>query len=386
MSDFKYLCKAKYGKVSHGMELVNLTVFARNGDRAPDDIEESGWKKRMCVKCNKTECTLKHCTENMLTVKGYKQGHDLAAFIKQEYYPRFHKKNTGYINDRNNLLFPRNTHLDLETVLSVSPEIDIGGYYYKKSKNHVFLKSILHALEYSNAKMSSIKPLGSRPECEDLRSTFFSKKDTEKLGPSVAFKRIIGSLCNDVPINCNKFDCDLIKIEDYLVQEKMNIEDSLAKMGEDFIASAIGFAEISKFILENSTKHDMAIVSVDAETILDLLAGLNIRNTDLVPYGSAVFVELWRDPAGNQFYSINYNGQQMKFGLFKEEFVQKEEFEKFLGMFSKRADKIRKVCEYKAPDFDKDSLMYAKIAEMKKIFTPLVTTLYRKGILAKEIQ
>lgn len=378
MDMFKSLCKPDYGSVKHNMELVNLTVFIRNGDRAPTYGENHGWHKRMCIKCKNIGCMLKHCANDMLTVRGYKQGHDVAAFIKQEYYPRFESKSTEYRLDRNKLIFSRSNYAS-----DISPQISINGYYYKTNKSNVFLTSITDMLEYSSLKLHPIKEIGCEDSCLSLRNSFFSKNDSERLSPSSEFDRIIGSLCNDAPIECGRFGCDLMKMEEYMVQEKQNFEDNLTRMREDIIASFIGFSPLSKFMLEIMPKSDINIVSVTGETIITLLAGLNTQNADLIPYAGAVFIELWKDKTGKEFYSVNYNGKRMKFGLFKEEYVAKKEFEKFLKMFAKNSNKIHKICNYSAKRTSEEHLLAMKKEKIRELSDPLIKELHKRRVLIK---
>lgn len=440
MNDFISLCGSKYGKISVNMSLQKLIVFTRNGDRSPENGKNKGWSKRMCIRCKGSRCSLVHCKNGMLTVKGYKQGHDLAGFIKKEYYPKFTNKNINYVKDRNhpfyktnNLLEKKNEDSNEEKVLieSMTPEllnnvsiytsdasdfinksenfvksfakehnfenfeykdqtdenitadINIHGYYYKNSKNQVYLKSIIEALEYKDIKMKSIPNLGCRAECLDLRNSIFSKNDSEKLVSGGEFDRIIGSLCNEAPIECGKFNCDLMKMEEYITQEKMTFEDNLAKMHEDIISTTVDFAEISKFIIDILLNEDISIVSVTGETIISLLGGLNTNNSELVPYGGTVFIELWKDKKDNEFYSVFYNGKRMKIGFFREHFVEKSQFVRFLKMFTKHSDNITKICKIKSSLMSKDELLNYKKEKLKDLFEPLVQKLHDKRLLVK---
>jgi len=411
MSDFSFLCGSDYGHPSHGMdlasltvpstaasgpmnfsglitsstpspmELVSLLVFARNGDRSPEKGRNKGWRKNMCVKCSKGTCQLTQCGNGMLTVKGYKQGHDLAGFIKKEYYPRFNKK-ISYGKSQGHPL-PRE---ESESMADIS----VHGYYYKSKKNHVFIKSIVGALDYSNVRLKPIEDLGCPSECLDLRNALFSKNDSEKLISGGEFDRIVGSLCNEIPVECGKFSCDLADMEEYLTQEKMNFEDNLVKMAEDIVPTAVSFGGVSEFILGVLPNREISIVSVTAETIITLLAGLNTDNSRLVPYAGAVFIELWRTSEGKELYSVVYNGKRENVGLFKEKFVEKREFEKFLKMFVKHRRDVNEICRFKPKVESIDELMAVKdeILELKKervrgVFSPLIRKLHEKRVLVK---
>lgn len=393
MSAFSFLCSSKYGHPSHNLELVSLVVFARNGDRTPEKGKNKGWRKNMCVGCLGSTCQLIQCKNGMLTVKGYKQGHDLAGFIKKEYYPRFNKK-VSYGKNRSHpfydYLVPKGDELMDGTSDDIHADIAVHGYYYKAKKNYVFLKSVLGALDYSSLRLKAIDDLGCPRECLDLRNALFSKNDSEKLVAGGEFDRIIGSLCNEVPIECGKFGCDLMEMEEYLTQEKMNFEDNLVKMSEDIVPTAVSFRLLSEFILGVLPNRDISIVSVTAETIVTLLAGLNTDNSKLVPYAGAVFIELWRNKQGEEFYSVTYNGKRMKVGLFRENFVEKKEFEKFLRMFVKHSKQVSEICNFK-PKAErnedqaalKEDLLALKKEKVREVFSPLIKRLHEKRILVK---
>lgn len=419
MADFKFLCKSEYEKPALKLDLLKLIVFIRNGDRSPDKGKNDGWKKKMCINCRSKECSLVHCKNGMLTVKGYKQGYDLGSFIKSEYYPRFYKKNIEYINNRDHVLFdydkktdddhiglPKTSNANKNMTENLktgnekvyfdldhyrksqsnkpqSPDIKINGYYYNTKKSYVFLKSVLDSLDYSDLKTRKIDSLECSSQCLDLRNSLFSKNDSERLVSGAEFDKIITSFCNDVPIDCSKFECDLMKMNDYLVQEKLNFEDNLAKMKEDIVSVAIDFGNLSQFLLSIMKNEDISIVSATSETIISLLVGLNTQNDDLIPYAGAVFIELLRDKTGNEFYSVVYNKKRMEFGMFKEKYVEKKEFERFLNMFALNSNKITEICKYSMKSFDKNELLEFKKQKLKDIFDPLVQKLHEKRLLIK---
>lgn len=402
MADFKFLCKSEYEKPPLNLDLLKLIVFVRNGDRSPEKGENNGWKKKMCLNCKSKECSLVHCNNGMLTVKGYKQGYDLGTFIKREYYPKFYKKDVKYINNRNHVFFDygknavrgrsiisnkENHRIENNKTNSgrddLQPDIKVNAYYYNTKKNYVFLRSILDSLDYSEAKVKKINRLECSPKCLDLRNALFSKNDSERLVSGVEFDKVITSFCNDVPIDCSRFECDLMKMNDYLVQEKLNFEDSLAKMKEDIVSVAIDFGNLSQFILDILGNEDISIVSATSETLITLLAGLNTQNNDLIPYAGAVFIELLRDKVGNEFYSVVYNKKRMEFGMFKEKYVEKNEFERFLKMFATNSKKITEICKHNIKSFDKNGLLEFKKQKLKNMFDPLIQKLHEKRLLIK---
>ncbi|ELA42722.1 uncharacterized protein VICG_00037 [Vittaforma corneae ATCC 50505] len=415
MNDFNFLCNPKYGEVTENMSLERLIVFARNGDRSPEQGRNKGWSKRICIKCRRTRCFLVHCEHGMLTVKGYKQGHDLAGFIKKEYYPRFSYKNISYVRRRkhpfhdyiqkrtfnntdynqiiNNVNMGENIDgSDMKSAVSnnvdsstgsIFADVKIQGYFYKNNRNYVFLRSITEALEYSSLTLHPVSNLGCKKECLDVRNSLFSKNDTKELISGGEFDRIIGSLCNEVPIECSRFDCDLMKMEDYMTQMRMNFEDNLAKMKEDITSTAVDFGELSQFILSILTNNDISIVSVTGETLVTLLAGLNTKNSKLVPYASAVFIELWKDKKGKEFYGVKYNGKRMKIGLFKEDFVEKDQFVKFLKMFAKHNSRIAEICKINIKSMNKDELLSLKRERVRKMLDPLIKKLHERRLLMK---
>lgn len=413
MSDFNFLCGSKYEEVGESMSLERLVVFARNGDRSPEQGQNKGWNKRMCIKCRRTRCSLVHCENGMLTVKGYKQGHDLAGFIKKEYYPRLSHRNINYVtrkrhpfhdyiqkgnprNIGNNEINNRNIDREMgygdtkgipdntsTGTRGIFADVKIHGYFYKSSKNYVFLRSIIEALEYSSLSLHPTEDLGCRKECRDLRNALFSKNDSEKLISGGEFDRIVGSLCNEVPIECGMFSCDLMRMEDYMTQKRMDFEDNLAKMKEDIVSTAVDFGELSQFILDVLPNNDISIVSVTGETLITLLAGLNTKNSKLAPYASAVFIELWKDRKGREYYGVSYNGKRMKIGLFKENFVEKDQFLKFLKMFAKHNKKIAEICKTNIRSMNKDELLDLKKERVKKMLDPLIKKLHERRLLIK---
>ncbi len=409
MSNFKNLCSSSYGKVSSGMSLQNLTVFFRNGDRSPEDGKNLAWQKRMCINCDGSKCSLSHCRNGMLTVKGYKQGHDLSAFIKQEYYSKFNDKKIEIINNiranknlktgsssietlENTSVLPLhdNVHGAMfsstikHSLEDLSPDIRINGYYYSNNRSYAFLKSVVESLEYSDLELQKIRSLNVKKSCIDLKNSIFQKTDSDRITPGGEFDRILTSLCTDVPIDCEKFDCDLMKMEDYLVHTMQSFEDDISKMREEFLSVAVDFAPLSKFVLEKiSGKADINLVSVTSETILTLLAGLNTNNQELVQYSGAVFLELWKDKAGTEFYGLRYNNKQMEFGLYKEKYVKKSEFMKFLDMFASNDRKIEKICRFKVYSTKKADMIAHKKKELLKLLDPLIEKLHAKRLLIK---
>lgn len=416
MSNFKNLCGSKYGKISNEMSLQSLSVFFRNGDRAPEDGRNIAWGKRMCINCDGSKCSLSHCRNGMLTIKGYKQGHDLAAFIKQEYYPKFHDKKIDIVNNKNSLtgilnsqIIPAAHNLDLPSLETSkthnihdnihgaiftsdfkhileepTPDIKVKGFYYSNNRSYAFLKSVVESIEYSSLDLQRIKSLNANKFCRDLRNSLFQKPGFDKLTPNGEFDRIVTSLCTDVPIDCEKFECDLMKMEAYLVQTMQSFEDDISKMREDFLSVAVDFAPLSTFlasVLKSSS--DINLVSVTSETIISLLAGLNTSNQKLVQYGGAVFLELWKDKTGKEFFSVRYNDKHMEFGLFKEKFIEKTEFLKFLEMFSSYEKRIEKICKYKLYSTKRSEKLDHKKEELIKLFDPLMKKLHDRRILIK---
>lgn len=444
MEDFKSLCSASYGKVGTDLELVQLTVFARNGDRSPEMGRNRAWSKRVCVKCPKNHCSMVPCRNGMLTIKGYHQGHALARFIKDEYYPKFSKRlrnkteYTDILPDHRRIFWSdsrqttsrsgniaENREKDSNTpspaqkplvtshaqqsqkagqglgtpfghstglmnivamgnILESDARVSIRGYFYRESKHRVFLKSILETLEYSDLSLRKIDSLSCPEECKDLRNILFFKRDSDDLYTSQQFDKIISSLCTDVPINCEKFGCDLEKMESVLVQEKLNFEDNLARMREDIASVSVDFGSMADFLLRViSEPYDISLVSVSGKTIVSLLAGLNTSNQKLAPYGASVFIELWKNKNSEEFYSVLYDGTRMKFGLFKEEFVRKSEFQKFLKMFAKHKDQIQGICHESIGGMSSDQLLDAKKEKIKHVLKPIVERLRKNRILSK---
>lgn len=364
----------------------------------------------MCVRCRNANCSLVRCRNSQLTIKGYRQGHDLGGFIKTEYYPKFYQKNISYIEKQRRhpnykdspgqgFFFsengtplkiesdpPKNSYTKNETRGEdgkISADIKIHGYYYKSSKNRIFLKSITDVLEYAKLDVSPITELGCKKECLDLRNSLFFKEDSKRLKTESDFDRLVGSLCNEVPIECSKFNCDLMKMEEYMTQERMTFEDNIARMREDIVSTAISFGALSQFILDLIKKPDMSIVSVTGETILTLLSGLNTQNTELVPYAGAVFIELWIDQNGKEFFSVRYNGRRMSFGLYKEQYVEKEQFLKFLKMYAKHEKSVSQICKLNTRSMSREDLLGFKREKLMSEFDPLIRRLHERRILMK---
>lgn len=364
MNDFKSLCSAEYGSVNMDLELVNLTVFVRNGERAPKNTRRNPWNSRMCIKCPANMCTMAPCNTEMLTVKGYHQGHLLANFIKDQYYSKFavkkssetkdiktnekkivlydHKPKRNFVNSfrkeeiaqspfltENALEFgisnlgEINRLIAMSNVLAPEYKPSIQGYFYQENKHHAFLKSIIETLPFSHLSLKKIDSLSCSKDCKDLRNSLYQGPDPKGSLPSAQFDIILSSLCTDVPIDCQKFDCDLEKMETLLLQEKLDFEDNLAKMREEITAISVDFAKMASFLYKlTESTNNINIVSVDSQSIVTLLAGLNTTNDKLIPYGSGVFIELWRNKKQEEFYSVLYNSKRMKFGLYKENFIK----------------------------------------------------------------
>lgn len=552
MHDFKALCNPNYGNVNLDMKLEKLIVFVRNGERSPNKGSNKEWKKRSCIKCTKTKCEMVSCKKGMLTIKGYNQGHNLATFIKTNYYPKFEKlkdqtffsnkskKNenrllgdslsshmkdshkddskihtgndydpdgilkslklidnshnnasSNLINDvsgvqslilskrsaqnevlrdkrsgsghsgpygafYNALSFPDegrpfsaelrpmfNSNKEDNINQSRAPDImnmnanasqmeiaknieeskselstknkpknsissyikndekmidslnslslfnkhnkpSIKGYFYNDDRSYVFLNSILETLDYSKLKTTTINSLLCPDECEDLRNHLFKEKGELDVYKSEEFDAIMTSLCTDVPIDCEKYECDLEKMLSVLTDKYLDAEDNWAKLRENFLAVSVDFTNVSKFLLNalgNDT--DISIVSVGNHEILSLLAGLNTKNEKQVSYGSAIFIELWKNKKNENYYSVVYNGERMGIGLFKEKFLKEEEFEKYLKMFVKQEKEIKDTCRIKGKGATEEVLQL-KEKRLREKFEPLLEKLRTKRVLNKE--
>lgn len=386
MYDFKSLCNTKYGQVDINMTLEKLIIFTRNGDRSPNTSPDKAWHKRMCIVCPNHACLMTPCKESMLTVKGYNQGHVLADFIKQQYYSKF-------LDQRNNIFNNcGDDHLkDLANVikpdhfLQKTKSPTIKGYFYNNNKSHVFLKSILETLDYSDLSLNPIDSLLCTKECKPVRDRLFNSTGILNVFENHDFDKIMSSLCNDVPLNCNKFDCDLEKMENVLLEQKLVSEDNLALLREDFVSIFVDFSEMANFILNISKEsYDVNLVSVGNHEMLTLLAGLNTRNQEPVSYGAAVFIELWRTKKHKKLYSVLYNGSRLNFGLFNETFVKEEEFNKFLGMFSRKSKMIRRICNIKNPEMTSEELIELKETKMRSELQDIINKLRDKRVLKKE--
>lgn len=387
MYDFKSLCNPNYGNVDINMTLEKLIVFTRNGDRSPNLEPDKAWHKRMCIVCPNHTCIMTPCKESMLTVKGYHQGHLLAQFIKNQYYPKFyepHQKNK-ILNNENYSIQDLKKIIKPDHMLQKNIKPTIRGYFYNNSKSHVFLKSILETLEYSDLSLRQIKSLLCPKECRNLRDKMYSSNGILNVFENPDFDKIMSSLCNDVPMNCNKFDCDLEKMENVLIQQKLASEDNLALLREDLVAVFVDFTNMAKFILQAAKeKIDLSIVSVENHEMITLLSGLNTKNQNQVPYGSAIFIELWKNKNQKRFYSVLYNGIRLRFGLFKEIFVKEEEFYKFLQMYSSKKEKITEICNIKNHKLNEEKLLEIKEKKMRKELEDIEEKLKQKRVLKKE--
>lgn len=203
------------------------------------------------------------------------------------------------------------------SILEPETTLSIKGYFYINPKHHVFLISIVGTLHNSNLTLKKIKPLTCTDECQKLRDSLYSKGKHPKHSFAAEFEQKISSLCTDVPIDCPKFDCDLEKMDDFLIQEKLDFVDSLAKMGEEITAVSVDFPQMAAFlILVLDEPDDIQLVSDGNQSIITLLAGLNTSNNKPISCGAAVYVELWKNKGQEEFYSVLYYGKRMKLGLY----------------------------------------------------------------------
>lgn len=400
MNDFKRLCSAHYGSVNLDYELVNLTVIMRNRDKAPKLEKNSEWPKRMCVKCPRNKCSMFPCNQEMLTMKGYLQGHLLAKFIKEQYIPKFKAsdEHAGILNSKQNTdslkqrtwksqfkdFHGLNSIINMSNILKNYHHPSIVGYFYKDVKHHAFLKSIVETLDYSEISYKRIQPLICDGNCSILLNSISNQTQVGSTKLNPLFESITSSLCNDVPINCEKFDCDLEKMEEFLIQEKLSFEDGLEHMRENVMAVTVDFSKMAGFLLDTlKTSADINLVSVDNQTLITALAGLNTANQKLIPYGSAIFIELWKNKSQEEFYSLLYNGVRMKFGLYKEMFVKKQEFMNYLKMFADYNELISKISNQALKDITEKEFIDLKTKELKSLLDPLAEMLKKNRVLAK---
>lgn len=401
MQDFKSLCEASYGEVDVSMKLEKLVVFVRNGDRSPNETVSKQWKKRQCIDCNKNGCKMTRCKNGMLTIEGYHQGQLLARFIKEQYYNRMQTETSLISNLNNNSISTnikdvsntkRNNVLkELERVTGHSKMFEnnfypkIQGYYYSTKKSYAFLKSILEILSFSEIKSEHIDTLQCNRSCVNLRNHLFQGKGKIDAFQNKDFDSIMASFCTDVPMDCNKFNCDLERMEEVLLQQTLDSEDNLAKMSENVLAVLVDFSNMATFLLKVLLKEDqVSVVSVGNGEMITLLAGLNTNNHWQVPYGSGIFIELWKNKSQERFYSVLYNGLRMKIGLFKEKFVAEAEFIKFIQMFENEKGKIDNICNMNIKGSDPAHLVKLQEKRLKLEMEDLLQNLRSRRVLVKE--
>lgn len=323
-----------------------MAIF-RHGDRAPLKITNDSWHSRSCIKCTQFSCPEVSCDDGLLTTEGYQQAKKLGSFIKNNYLERLNKKSS--VN-----AFHSSINRSLSTLNGV---IESLGTEVPNIKEESCLLSSSVAVTMKNIILSSKK----------------YAKNKEVFSDYYEFDKFVSSYCSDIPYDCSGLSCDVKWIANrYKEQLKSSLE--LIEMArQNIVANGLMFGKFADFVkTEINKENNLTLISGHDSNIIKTLQGLNIHMDSFPPYISSIFLEVWKDPSNLKYVKVNYQGKEMKFGLYSEKRVTMENFNKYLDIFVHSNKKIDEIVESKKVKGKLDTQELEYLAEKaKEIYSPI---------------
>ncbi|KAL6121055.1 pxylp1 [Nucleospora cyclopteri] len=351
LNKFSRYCRPNYSYITDSNSLTKVITIFRHGNRSPLRFNNR-WNERHCMKCNTDDCTMYKCQNGDLSIKGYEQGNELGKFIKNNYLSKFNKN------------------------------IKIHGMHTGVNRTVAMLKAVVKGMEEDhetlNVSYEENASILDTNNCQAAKKAMLSPMKMADVDIP-KFDITMASICNDVKYDCTGVGCDYSKIQEFLENINFQFEDKMSEFRENIVINGMSFSYLAQLLEEISGSADpVTLISAHDSTLNRILNGLNISNSKIPAYASAIFIEFYKKPSGQEFIKINYDGKIVRFGYYKEKHVEKAEFMKYLKTFSKRNKKIENICS-KIIDNDSSTVITAK-NQLSDLFKPLLKSLSTKKI------
>lgn len=331
-------CKSHYKRIPQdkNMKLQKLVVFHRHGDRAPQATLGTEWANESCKKCkyknNKiSNCKTVKCSNGLLTLKGYNQMIDLGKYINENYTELTEKK-----------IKTRCTAIE-------RTQTSLHGVYYGLTKSDTVPDVKIKDLKVDPLIIPSDCPLIDERIDSNIYSPFLPLKDEDnKLGavpPKTRADQYFTAICNKVQIDCDEINCDYSIIKKYLENsnESWSQEASTLLRDELILRMTFGrFVKDLKNILDDQA--NLHIISVHDRSLVVVMTGLGIDETQHPAYGSAIFMEEWKNKDGEEFIKILYNDKTCKTVIDDQCNIPKKKFIEYINVLEMDEEEMREQC------------------------------------------
>lgn len=355
LEEFKEQCHPKWGSVDSPFKLSQLIVVFRHGSRAPLKMRGSEWEHKQCETCS-AGCKTQACEEGLLTLEGFDQSKKLGRFINKFYVPKF------------------------------SSLQGIRGFYSKIERTFTTLNGVIQGIGIPNYSIAMEPSLINNPNSTQVK-TILSNRDgmeTEKNGQGnyYIYDNMVTSMCSGVLFDCTSFSCDPKKIYKFMKSQEAQFIESMEKIRTNLTANGVSLGKFGSFLEEIlSGRNNIALISGHDSTLIKLLIGLGIKLDRIPAYSSAVFLEVWKQPGGKEFVRVVYNGKTQKIGLYREEYVEFDQFIKYLAMFNKLNDVLDNNTDINSESVKPPHKLNEMAQSATRIYKPLLTELKNRDII-----
>lgn len=358
MSIIKSNCQPNLQFSNINSELLTVVAVFRHGDRAPLKIKNEFWPKKECVSCE-NGCIVQNCEDGMITSKGFEQSKKLGAFIKDSYLSRF--KNLREIKAYRTTL-PRSY-------------TTLRGVFIGMQMNEIpsrIEKSLVHSSVSNSIKNFFLNEL--KATTEDNTSLDYNK-----------FDELVTSYCSKTPISCTNQNCDSFDLLNIYNDHISAFENVMKLAKESIITSGMNLGDLGVFLKgEIKNENTLSLLSSHDSTIIKVLQGLNIPVDAIPPYSSVVFIEVWKDSNNQKFVRVVYEGDTRKFGLYKEKYVDLQNFIDYLDMFNIPNSKVKNLHSNNRDVLDHKTNIENLATITKDVYKPIINEIKKDPELRKQ--
>ncbi|EDQ31230.1 histidinol phosphatase [Enterocytozoon bieneusi H348] len=325
LDKYKSYCSSYYSPLKINDNLKKIIVIFRHGDRAPLSFyspndnktlksnTQNPWETRNCINCTNNECSIDKCRPGELTIKGYEQGELLGDYISKNYLNKFN--------------LPYNTIIGVHTGIN---------------RTQTMLNAVMKKLDVTHKSTVINSNLINTASCFNTKNknTKFQINESKIL----KFDRIMTSICNDIPYECNDDNCNFNNIADFLDNIEMQFQDKMTQIRENIAMNGSIFSYYADQLLKYiDSPNPIVLLSTHDSTINRILNGLNVNYSKFPSYSAAIFIEFYQQD-DKEYIRINYNGNLLSFGLYKEQYITLDQFKKLLHLYAKKYMDVKRIC------------------------------------------
>lgn len=325
LDKYKSYCRSHYNPLKINDNLKKIIVIFRHGDRAPlsfytpNDSKtakpnaQNPWETRNCINCTNNDCLIDKCKPGELTIKGYEQGELLGDYISKNYLNKFN--------------LPYNSIVGVHTGIN---------------RTQTMLNAVMKKLDVTHKSIVINSNLINTASCFNTKNknTKFQINESKIL----KFDRIMTSICNDIPYECNDDNCNFNNISDFLDNIEMQFQDKMTQIRENITINGSIFSYYADQLLKYiDSPNPIVLLSTHDSTINRILNGLNVNYSKFPSYSSAIFIEFYQRN-DKEYIRINYNGNLLSFGLYKEQYMMLDQFKKLLHLYAKKYTGVKQIC------------------------------------------